>query len=380
MKKKVVISAACAVILVVGVGGYVYASNNRFELLEDTVQLEYKGTLDTSARAYVDASEHVLEQTKIDLSKVDINAVGKYPATAEYKDKELKFSVIVKDTIAPALKMKDPLKGVAGKQIAAADLIKSMNDAAGIKSVTFEQNQQGEYVTDLNEVSLFYDAPGTYENTLTVEDTNGNKTEKDITIKIVEDYEAHVTGIADIVVEQNSDIDWIQGITYDNRIAGVTVDATGVDLAVPGEYTLKYVITGDDQETTVEKAVKVTVVTAEDAQNRANNGETVKITGGVKEKYVPAANTNTGNSSYSGAYSDSSYSGTGSGGSSYGSSSSGGSYSGGGTSSSNNSSSSGNSGSGFTPGQSWDMNKTDEGYIDGPNGNWAESGTWNPFG
>ena len=374
MKKKVAISVVCAAILVVGLGGYVYASTNRFQLINDTVQVEYKSSLDTSARVYVDASDRILKQTEIDLTQVDVSSIGEYPATAIYRDKVLKFSVIVKDTVDPEVKLQDELKGVAGKQIAAGDLIKSMNDAAGIKSVTFEQNQQGEYVSDLNEVSLLYDAPGTYENTLTVEDTNGNKTEKNITIKIVEDYEAHVTGIADIVVEQNSDIDWIQGITYDNRIAGVAVDATGVDLAVPGEYTLKYVITGDDQKTTVEKAVKVTVVTAEDAQNRANNGETVKITGGVKEKYVPAANTNTGNSSYSGAYSDSSYSGTGSGGSSYGSNSSGGSYSGSGSSNS----------SGFTPGQSWDINKTDEGYIGNGSaesgGNWAESGTWNPFG
>lgn len=370
MKKKVAISVVCAAILVVGFGGYVYASTNRFQLINDTVQVEYKSSLDASARVYVDASDRILKQTEIDLTQVDISSIGEYQATAIYRDKVLKFSVIVKDTVDPEVKLQDELKGVAGKQIAAADLIKSMNDAAGIKRVTFEQNQQGEYVTDLNEVSLLYDAPGTYENTLTVEDTNGNKTEKDITIKIVEDYEAHVTGIADIVVEQNSDIDWIQGITYDNRIAGVAVDATGVDLAVPGEYTLKYVITGDDQETTVEKAVKVTVVTAEDAQNRANSGEAVRVTGGVKEKYVPPADTGSN-------YSGSSYSGS-SGEGSYSSSSSGGSYSAEGSGSSNNSDSE------FTPGQSWDMNKTDEGYIGNGSaesgGNWAESGTWNPFG
>ena len=368
MKKKVVISAACAVILAAGIGGYAYASNNRFELLEDTVQLEYKSTLDTSARAYVDASEHVLEQTKIDLSKVDINSVGKYPATAEYKDKELKFSVVVKDTTAPTLKMKDELKGVAGKQIAAADMIETMEDAAGIRKVTFKENQQGEYVSDLSEISLLYDAPGTYENVLSVEDANGNKAEKEFTVKVVEDYEAHVSGIADMVVEQNASVDWMQGISYDERIASVTVDAAAVDLTAPGEYVLKYMITGDDGETIVERTVKVTVVTADDAQNRANNGETVRVTGGVKEKYIPPADTG---SSYSG----SSYSGS-SGGGSYGSSGSGGSYSGG--------------GSGYNPGQSWSGTQTEEGYIvpmdpnlsDTDQSGWAtgESGTWNPFG
>ncbi len=368
MKKKIVISAACAVVLAAGIGGYAYASNNRFELLKDTVQLEYRGTLDTSASTYVNASEHVLEQTKIDLSKVDINTVGEYPAVAEYKDKELKFSVIVKDTIAPSLEMKDELKGVAGKQIAAADMIEKMEDAAGISKVAFKENQQGEYASDLSEISLLYDTPGTYGNVLTVEDANGNKTEKEFTVKVVEDYEAHVSGIADMVVEQNASVDWMQGISYDERIAGVTADAAAVDLTAPGEYVLKYLITGDDGETTIEKAVKVTVVTAEDAQNRANNGETVRVTGGVKEKYIPPADTG---SSYSG----SSYSG-GSGEGSYGSNSSGGSYSGG--------------GSGYNPGQSWSGNKTDEGYIvpmdpnlsDTDQSGWAtgESGTWNPFG
>lgn len=364
MKKKIVISTVCVAAAVIGIGGYVYASN-RFELISDKVQLEYKETLDTSVSRYVEASDRILEQTKVDLSAVDINTVGEYKATATYGNKVLEFTVTVADTVAPEVKFNDELKGIAGKEITGADIIDTVEDKAGIKSLAFAQNQQSEYKADLSEVALLYDKPGTYENTLVVEDNNGNKIEEDFTLKIVEDYEAHVSGIADMIVEQNAEIDWMQNIAYDEKIAEVTADATGVDIATPGEYTLVYKITGDDQETVVEKTVKVTVITAEDAQNRANAGETVLVTGGVKEKSVSLADTGSG-------YSSGSHNGTSSEGGSY--SSSGGSYIGSGT----------GSGTGFTSGQSWDMNKTDEGYIGNGSaesgGNWAESGTWNPFG
>lgn len=103
-------------------------------------------------------------------------------------------------------------------------------------------------------------------------------------VKVVEDYLAHVTGMQDLTVEQGSSIDWMAGITKDEKVLEVTADASKVDLNTAGEYTLTYVVKGDDKETTVTKEVKVTVVTPQKAQELADSGSSVKTTGGTKKK------------------------------------------------------------------------------------------------
>ena len=154
-------------------------------------------------------------------------------------------------------------------------------------------------------------------------------------------------------VNQGESKDWMEYITWDEKIKSVTPDASGIDLNTPGEYTLKYNILGDDNETKVVKEVNVTVLAPLITYDSSGNGSA--------------------GSGYSGAGGGTRRSG--------GSSGSGGSYGGSG-SSNGGSSGSGNSGSGngMQPGQSWEGTKTDEGYIDGSNGNTYEEGTWDPWG
>lgn len=95
-------------------------------------------------------------------------------------------------------------KGVAGKAIKAEDLISKVDDKAGIESVEFAENQieveaQGEDLLDA--ISLKYDTAGQYTAVVTVTDKSGNTTKKEIAMKIVEDYLAHVSGIQDLTVE-----------------------------------------------------------------------------------------------------------------------------------------------------------------------------------
>ena len=132
----------------------------------------------------------------------------------------------------------------------------------------------------------------------------------------------------------------------------VTADASKVDLNTAGEYTLTYVVKGDDKETTVAKEVKVTVVTPQKAQELADNGSSVKTTGGTKKKTTRSS----GSRSSSGGSSKSS---------------------GGKKSSGSSSSGSSNYGSsGFKPGQTWEGTTTGSGVIDNYNGNTYEDFTW----
>ena len=154
-----------------------------------------------------------------------------------------------------------------------------MDDLSGISSVTFSDavTVDEEEKDLLSAVTISYDTDGTYNNTVTVTDNNGNITKKDIIIHVVEDYAKHISGFHDWTVEQNADIDFTSGIEADERIASVT--AGDIDLSQTGDYTLAYNIVGDDNETTVEHTVNVTVVDASTAQTMANNGETVYVSG-----------------------------------------------------------------------------------------------------
>ena len=147
----------------------------------------------------------------------------------------------------------------------------------------------------------------------------------------------------------------MNGITKDEKVLEVAPDASGVDVNTPGEYALKYIIKGDDKETTVEKTVKVTVVTPAQAQSMADAGSTVRTSQGTKSKSAPSSSGSRGSGSGNRSSGSSSSSGSGSSGS-------------GSSGSSNN--------NGWTPGQTWEGNKTGEGTIDNYNGNTYEDFTW----
>lgn len=387
MKRKAIVSTVATGISVAVLCGFCYISNT-FELKQDEFVVEYGSTLDTSPRAYVDANEAILKETEVDLSQVDGKKVGEYSATATYGRKQLDFKIKVEDTVKPEIQLAENVHGIAGKEI--SGVLEKATDAAGIKLITVKEGQVGDTVIKPEDLKLKYDTPGTYENTVTVEDNNGNKTEQSFSVKIVEDYEKHVSGIKDLTVEQDNKIDWLADIKKDGKISEIKVDDSKVDMSKTGDYELTYTIVGDDKETKIEKKIKVTVVSESKAQELANDGKVVKTTDGNKQKYVPPVQSYSGSgSSGSGSYSysggGSSYSGSGSSTSGGSSSSGGGSYSGGSSSGSSGGSSSGGGSwlDSLTPGQSWDTTKTDEGKITGhpdvPESQWndAESGTIN---
>lgn len=360
--KKRLISALTVFILMLILSGYTWKEYTRYEPRSPEFVVELGDKLEKDPAAYLQANEEALEETCLDFSEVNKDCIGEYEVVAKFGDKEARFKVVVKDTVAPKVELiQEEYKGVAGKEILAKDLIKKVEDKAGIQSVSFKENQievDSKSEDLISRIGLKYEKPGEYTALFIVMDKSGLTTEIEIPIKVVEDYLAHVTGIQNITVEQGSSIDWLNGIEKDDKILSIEADASEVDLNNAGEYTLTYVITGDDGETVVEKEVKVTVVTPAEAQELANNGSTVKTTGGTKQKQVTVLKS----SGSSGKKNSSS--GNSSGSSSKGSSS--------GSSSNRN------------PGQSWEGDKTGEGYIDGGSeesgGNTYEEGTWNPWG
>ena len=362
MKKKIV-SAVIAAACMIGVSGFTWMDYERYEPLEEVVTVELGEDISKDPSVYLHANEKALQDTEIDFSGVNLNEAGKYKVTAKSGKKTADFEIMVEDTVAPevTLAVKE-YKTVAGKEIKASDLIEKVEDKAGIESVAFQENQietESDSENPLDSINIKYETPGDYTAVVEVADNSGNTTQKEIKIKVVEDYLAHVSGFQDITIEQGAAVDWMNGITKDEKVLEVVPDASGVDVNTPGEYALKYIIKGDDKETTVEKTVKVTVVTPTQAQSMADAGSTVRTSQGTKSKSAPSSSGSRGSGSGNRSSGSSSSSGSGSSGS-------------GSSGSSNN----GSNNNGWTPGQTWEGNKTGEGTIDNYNGNTYEDFTW----
>ncbi|MEF9839439.1 MAG: hypothetical protein RR869_08765 [Lachnospiraceae bacterium] len=371
-KKTITILSLTAVLFIASFTLLGFRYLHRFSLKEKTFIWELGKPKEGSA-TYIEGSKRVLEKTSLDISRVDADKEGTYQATASYDGEELSFQIQVKDTIAPEIVLNDNSQGMVGKEMAANAILKSTTDESGIKSIQFSSHQIEIKSTTpkdiLSTVGVKFDKPGAQKLTVTVTDYNGNQSKEEVTIMVIEDYAAHVSGIQDMTVEQGATIDWMADVKKDDKITDIKVNADAVKMDVPGEYQLTYTIKGNDQKTMIEKTIKVIVVAPEQAQELANSGAQVNATGGVKEKVMaPEAG---GESTRDDTYN-----------------ASGGSYvpdnpSSGGNDyvPDNGSSGSGDSGGGsdFQPGQSWEGEKTGEGEID-PGGNTWEGGTWNPWG
>lgn len=334
MKKRVIIIIV-AVLLVIGIGGvcagFAWKDYNRYEVKKDKIIIELGEGISGNPADYIEAGEKALEETRLDTSKVDNMTVGTYTIYATWKKHIAYIKVVVKDTVAPEITLKDTkdFRVMAGQEVKATDFVTGVTDLAGIKSVSFESNQI-ELVSDsenpLDKIGLKFDIAGEQTVKFIAEDNNGNKTEEEITVKVIEDYLTHVSGFHDIIMEQGTKPDWMDGIVADDKIAGITVDESAVDINTPGEYQLKYIITGNDNETVVEQTVKVTVtekkvvevpVSSNSSSNSSSGGNTGNRTSGNKSSGSGNSSGSSSSSGNTGSSNGSSNAGDSSGDSSY---------------------------------------------------------------
>ncbi|MGL6198539.1 MAG: hypothetical protein ACRC3H_06350 [Lachnospiraceae bacterium] len=279
-KRKIVpfIIAAAAVLVVAGVAVWFWLTS--YDIVDGDIVIELGNAPSTEVTDYIKASDFVESKAKVDVSGIDNMTVGTYSAVVSVLGKQSKVEVEVVDTVNPEVVLKADIKGVAGKEVAGDAILKTVSDKAGIASIQFEQAQVEAAAEDAEEmepssVHIKYDTVGEQQNVVVVTDKSGNETRLPFQITIVEDYEAHVTGIQDMTVEQGTtDIDWLKDVTHDEKVLEVTVDDSAVDLNKVGEYELIYHIAGDDNETVVDKTVKVKVEEKAETQTTDTNSST----------------------------------------------------------------------------------------------------------
>ncbi len=106
-KRNILITTALAGVLSLGACG-----KTELKPLAEPVEVELGGSLDENVTSYAALDEKAAKEATLDLSAVDTNKTGTYPASVTYKEQTATFEVVVKDTTAPEVTLKEKVTAV----------------------------------------------------------------------------------------------------------------------------------------------------------------------------------------------------------------------------------------------------------------------------
>lgn len=191
MKKKVCIGLIVILFLVIILAItfmlFLEKRDNEISLIKDNVVIEYGNAYNPNIEELVDLSKYkFINQQEISIENnienekdKDYPAVGEYEINVYYKKKILKQKIEVKDTTAPELSVKDNIEIPFGTDLSTFDFKNYI--------VASDLSELKDYAIDLSKIDS--NASGEYETVVAIEDIYGNKTEKNIKIKILEKME-----------------------------------------------------------------------------------------------------------------------------------------------------------------------------------------------
>lgn len=217
MKKRLTlltISALTIGTMIGGCGKNKEADN--IQPIKDTVTTELGEEMSTKAADYVTGEKDILNDTKVDVSKVDVINIGTYDMTVTYDKEVEKIKVEVKDTVAPEVTAEElhlqagqPFDvtsvvsvkeysgnvtlsvadhAVTAEEVAGTEEMASTEEAVSTEEATEAVDSteavKGEKLLKVNTVYIQYDEAGEYDNTLTATDDSGNKSETSIHIVV----------------------------------------------------------------------------------------------------------------------------------------------------------------------------------------------------
>ncbi|SHK40955.1 hypothetical protein [Hespellia stercorisuis] len=227
---------------------------------------EYKTAVNRELSTYIKNPEKHADAV-LDLSKVDTNETGTYPATVTYNGKACKFSIKVEDTTPPEVVVSSTVTVMVGEALSSDTVIETMTDDAGIAGIAFENGSLSEGTVDaagnVVPAACVFDATGDTTNKVAVTDNNGNRTEQTFSVHVTDNLLSNVEGIGDRTVAVNAEnVNYMEGINWNELIKTVTCDSSKVNLTEPGRYPLTYTIIANDADAASGKAATLKVVKA----------------------------------------------------------------------------------------------------------------------
>ena len=264
MKRKtrwnVMMLGGTGVLLLVGCG------SPKAALTSENVAVELGTELDSNIADYVTFGENVTEEKKeaalekmsLDVSKVDVHAIGEYEAQIQYGNTKLPFTVRVEDMVAPTASLKrEKLDVVTGEEIVAADLVTDIQDE---QEVTVQFVQDGK----MTDTCTFGEA-GASELTIRLTDASGNTSEltQAVNVTLPDATAPVIQGVKNKTIYLGGTVDYKKGVTATDDVDGdvtdrLEIDSTSVNTKKEGTYTVTYTVK-DAAGNEADAVMKVTV-------------------------------------------------------------------------------------------------------------------------
>ena len=226
LRKRAYVLLGCIVVLVLGIGIY-FMTRPAVSFNESTQDIEINSTY--NPMSFIKKVRGNKSDVTVDDSKVNVKKLGKYKITYTLNKKNYVLNVEVVDTKKPTFKVVNKAVEV-GTKVKASEFVTDIKDETKTKTY-FKKD-------------VSFDKEGTQKVTVVVEDQGGNKTEKEVNVKVVKDTKAPLlAGLQNYDTTVGSNIDFMKGITVEDdfdKNPKVTVDSSKVDFGKAGTYKVIY--------------------------------------------------------------------------------------------------------------------------------------------
>ena len=190
------------------------------------------------------------EQVVINSDNLDTGLPGDYEVTYSLGEESLPVHVRVVDSTPPELAVYDGIYEIrAGRTITVNDIVTGKED---ISAVICE--------FDDGEIARTFEEEGDETVTVVARDTSGNKTKKDVTIRVTSpDQEAPmIIGVTNTAVALGDTFDVMEGISArddHDPSPEVTADVETIDTSVIGAQVIHYSATDSSGKTTIAERI-----------------------------------------------------------------------------------------------------------------------------
>lgn len=209
--------------------------------IKNKITLEYGNKL-TKQDLLFNFDEYQDTVNQEDLDVINNSDVGEYELKSNYQGQEKITKIIIQDTVAPELVLKNVSLYTVQTITDANQFVEKAEDLAGVTL---------NILTEIN-----YSTIGDQEVTIEATDGHGNKTSQKAILTIKEDKEGPVfSGLSDLKVTKGSTPDYKKSVTAkDDKDGDVdfTVDSSSVNTDKAGAYNITYTATDKSGNTTTQ--------------------------------------------------------------------------------------------------------------------------------
>lgn len=218
-------------------GFFLYLRLNQVEPAFSSAVYELGDGISSNLEDYLSGPKQAVERGELDLSQVDQSKPGIYQATVRCDGNEFQYEIIIQDTIAPVIVLREkPVYLALDREYSVEELVQGVEDAdSQVALYLQEAGPKGKTVS--------YHSEGTFMCTLIAEDSSGNHSTVNLSVAV--NPAPVISGVRDIYMIPGSQVDYLEQVeawdeTDGNLTDKITVDDREVDPAQEGIYRLIY--------------------------------------------------------------------------------------------------------------------------------------------